>query len=446
MFYRKLFILGLPIILRNTLSSFNGFIDNIMVGGLGSSEISAASIINQILFIFCCTFVGTNAVIGLYSTQYFGIGDYLGIKKIFFIKIIISLFLLFLFSVLIYLFYDKLILLYMTRGDEITKNNMFKLCKEYFVFSYLSLLPFIITQIFSSTLNESGNTILPMFLCLLATLTNALLNYLFIYGNFGFPRLELTGAALATFLSRFIEAAVVIILRKKFIFFKNIFKNILIDINLLYLIVKKAVPIYINEFLFSFSFVVIAQIYSLQSIDNIVIMSVTGTLSIFFMNLIFAIGYSSEILIGHQLGQSNFDLAYLYSKKTLLFAFVIGLFFIPIIFMSSSYFPMLYDLNTEIIENISKCICSFALNFYLLSTGGVIFYILRSGGRILLLSIIDCGFFWLLVIPCQYLLVKYSTLKIFEIYFVTLFLNIIKCLVGIYFIKTKTWMRNLIIK
>ena len=80
-FYKKLFFVALPIIIRTTVSSFSGFIDNLMVGQLGVNSISAVSIINNILFVFICTITGTIAGASIFSTQYFGIKDYNGVKK-----------------------------------------------------------------------------------------------------------------------------------------------------------------------------------------------------------------------------------------------------------------------------------------------------------------------------------------------------------------------------
>lgn len=444
MFYKKLAVVGLPIVLRNTLSSFNGFIDNFMVGMLGSDAISSVSIINQILFIFVTTFSGTNAIAGLYTTQYFGVKNYSSVKNVLLIRIIISVSLLLLFSVLIYFTYDYLINLFMTKGDYDTKRNIFNACNEYFLLSFLSLIPFTFTQIFTSTINESGSTSWPMILCLIATLTNIIFNYLLIDGNLGFPKLGLLGASLATFISRFVELLFVIAIRNRFAFLRNILNGLKLDCQLLRSIIVKVIPIFFNEFLFSFSFLVIAQLYSFQSIDNIVIMSITNTVVVFFMNLLIAIGYSSEILIGHQLGQCNFTLAYSYAKKALLFGFFIGIILTPIIIIISYYFPNLYNINIELASNITKCIQAFALNFYLLSIAVIIFYILRSGGKILLLSILDSGYFWLLVIPCQFMLIKLSNLKIFEIYFIIHLLNLVKCVIGIYFIKKKSWINSLV--
>ena len=69
-FYKKFFFIALPIVIRTTISSFSGFIDNLMVGQLGTNSISAVSIINNILFVFICTITGTIAGASIFSTQY----------------------------------------------------------------------------------------------------------------------------------------------------------------------------------------------------------------------------------------------------------------------------------------------------------------------------------------------------------------------------------------
>ena len=82
-FYKKLLFIAFPIVVRTTVSSFSGFIDNLMVGQLGSNAISAVSIINNMLFVFLCTITGTIAGASIFSTQYFGAKDYKGVNNSF---------------------------------------------------------------------------------------------------------------------------------------------------------------------------------------------------------------------------------------------------------------------------------------------------------------------------------------------------------------------------
>ena len=69
------------------------------------------------------------------------------------------------------------------------------------------LPPFMMVQVYASTLRECGETVLPMKAGIVAVLINLIFNYLLIYGKFGFPEMGVRGAAVATVLSRYVEAA-----------------------------------------------------------------------------------------------------------------------------------------------------------------------------------------------------------------------------------------------
>lgn len=152
--------------------------------------------------------------------------------------------------------YDKLVSLFMTQGQQEIKDQIMRLCNEYLFYAFLSLIPFGINTVFANTISESGNTFKPMIICLSCTILNTFLNYCFINGNLGFNAMGLSGAALATFISRFIEMTCMIIISIRRDFFKSFFHKIEIDFSLLKNILKKAIPLLIDNFLFSFSFVV----------------------------------------------------------------------------------------------------------------------------------------------------------------------------------------------
>ncbi|MBQ2350163.1 MAG: hypothetical protein II393_02695 [Cytophagales bacterium] len=85
-FLRKLWLLWLPMMMQSVLSNLLNFIDNIMVGRLGSVAIEAVSIVNQIFFVYICVVCGAISGAGVLSTQFFGKRDYDGVRKIFQIK------------------------------------------------------------------------------------------------------------------------------------------------------------------------------------------------------------------------------------------------------------------------------------------------------------------------------------------------------------------------
>ena len=443
-FYKKLFFVALPIIIRTTVSSFSGFIDNLMVGQLGVNSISAVSIINNILFVFICTITGAIAGASIYSTQYFGTKDYNGVKKVFHIKFILSIMVFFLYFLFIYFLYEKLVSLFMTQGQQEIKDEIMGLCNEYLFYAFLSLIPFGINTVFSTTISESGNTLKPMIICLSCTILNTFLNYCFIDGNFGFYAMGVKGAALATFISRFIEMILMIIISLRTDFFKSFFNKIEIDFSLLKDIFKKAIPLSIDDFLFSFSFVVGIQIYSLQNINNITIISIAAIINAFFINIIASLGIATEIILGHELGQNNLEKANSYAYRVIKITILLSLVLSIFIYILSLYVPYFYNIENSLQYCASKCIQMYAFLFVINSLSCIIFYILRSGGNALLLSTIDSFFIWIIELPLCYLLVKFSSLDLPTIYLIVLLSLILKVFVGFIFIKRKIWLNKLI--
>lgn len=443
-FYKKLFFVAFPIIIRTTVSSFSGFIDNLMIGQLGSNAITAVSVVNQILFIFICTITGTIAGASIFSSQYFGIKDYNGVKKVFYIKFTLSIVVFLLYSLFVYTFYYKLISLFTISGDVNIKNEVTYSCNQYFLFSFLSLIPFWIANIFSTTISESGDTLKPMMICLLCVILNTFLNYCFINGNLGFPQMDIYGASLATFISRFIEMILVIILALKTNFFNGFFREIAIDMNLLKDVFKKSIPLFIDEFLFSFSLVVGIQIYSLRAVDNVTIMSIATIVNAFFINLMVSLGIASEIILGHELGQNKLEQANTYAHRIIKITILLSVILSFFIYLLSLHIPYFYNVKNILQLHTTKCIQVYAYSFVITSLSCVLFFIIRSGGNTLILSLIDGVFIWLVELPLEYLLINFTSLDLHTIYFIILLSAILKIFIGFMFIKNKMWLTNLI--
>ena len=80
--------------------------------------------------------------------------------------------------------------------------------EQYLGWILLGLLPFALSQVYSGTLRETGETIVPMIAGVAAVFVNLIFNYLLIYGSFGLPKLGVEGAAIATVLSRYVELGI----------------------------------------------------------------------------------------------------------------------------------------------------------------------------------------------------------------------------------------------
>jgi Na+-driven multidrug efflux pump len=86
-FYRYVLLLAVPMIIQNAITSFVSFLDNIMVGQIGTEQMSGVAIVNQLMFVFnICIFGGVSGA-GIFGTQFYGKGDYQGQKYTFRFKL-----------------------------------------------------------------------------------------------------------------------------------------------------------------------------------------------------------------------------------------------------------------------------------------------------------------------------------------------------------------------
>ena len=87
-FYKKVLFIAIPIILQNGITNFVGLLDNIMVGQVGTDQMSGVSIVNQLFFVFNLSIFGGISGAGIFSAQYYGKGSHEGVRQTFCFKII----------------------------------------------------------------------------------------------------------------------------------------------------------------------------------------------------------------------------------------------------------------------------------------------------------------------------------------------------------------------
>ena len=211
-FYLMVLGVAMPIMIQNGITNFVSLLDNIMVGQVGTEQMSGVAIVNQLLFIYnLCIFGGVSGA-GIFTAQYFGQGNDEGVRNTFRFKLWIGVILT---AAAITIFlgaHEPLIRLYLT-GDQGSQDMNATLAYgiSYMKVMLVGLPPFLFVQLYASTLRECGETMLPMKAGITAVFVNLVFNYILIYGKFGAPQLGVVGAAVATVLSRYVEMAIVLI-------------------------------------------------------------------------------------------------------------------------------------------------------------------------------------------------------------------------------------------
>ncbi|MBR5903397.1 MAG: polysaccharide biosynthesis C-terminal domain-containing protein, partial [Clostridia bacterium] len=209
-FYRRMLAVALPIMIQSGITNFVSLLDNVMVGQVGTVQMNGVAISNQLLFVFNLCLFGAVAGAGIFTAQYFGSGDKDGVRSTMRYKLIIGVLLCAVAAAVFALFGRELIGLFLHgEGSAEDAAQSLHYGYKYLLIMLAGILPFALSNAYSSTLRETGQTIVPMLGGIAAIFVNLILNYVLIFGHFGAPKMGVAGAALATVISRYVELAVV---------------------------------------------------------------------------------------------------------------------------------------------------------------------------------------------------------------------------------------------
>ena len=200
-FYMMILAIAIPIMIQNGITNFVSLLDNIMVGRIGTEQMTGVAIVNQLIFVYNLCIFGSVSGAGVFTAQYFGNKDNKGVANTMRYKLILSLVLTVLAIFILLTFGQPLIQMYLN-GNQDGGDAAAALIYgwKYLLIMLIGLPAFMMVQVYASTLRECGQTLLPMKAGIAAVLINLVFNYLLIYGNFGFPKLGVMGAAAATVL------------------------------------------------------------------------------------------------------------------------------------------------------------------------------------------------------------------------------------------------------
>ena len=448
-FYKVAFTIMLPILLQSAITNFVNMLDNIMIGQVGTLEMSAVSIVNQLTFIFNLVIFGSLSGASIFGAQYYGQGNYDGMKQSFQFKLITAFIVSIIGIFILYIFAVPLTSLYMNKDTNTISdiNTTLTHATSYIKYIVIGLLPFAISQCISSTIRESGETFVPMISAFIAITVNLIFNYLLIFGQFGFPKLGTDGAAIATTLSRFVELIFLIFaakkINKKLPIFTKLFP-LKVEASLAKKIISKGAPLAANEFFWSFGVAAINQSYSTRGLNVVAANNISSTIFGLFFIVCMSLGQTIAILVGQKLGADEFEEAVDTNRKLTFLAFALCIFLGIIMIIISPYFPKLYNVNDEV-KAIATAII--AIDGILLPIGSLYnssYYTLRSGGKALLTSLFDSGLTCLLALPIAFILSRYTTIPLIPLYAIVRSLDIVKGLIGLLLVKKRVWINRLV--
>ena len=450
-FYAMVLAVAVPIMVQNGITSFVNLLDNIMVGRVGTEQMSGVAIANQLIMIFDLGIFGGLSGAGIFAAQYFGSGNLEGVRNTFRIKLYIGLAVV-LVAVAVFLFFGRDLVMLFLQGDadvgdpEATAGHAL----GYMRIMLLGFLPFMVTQVYASTLKECSETMLPMKAAVAAVLTNLVLNYLLIFGKLGLPALGGLGAAAATVISRFVELIIVLLGTHRhparYAFVRDLYRTLLVPAPLLRSILAKGIPLLANELLWAGSMAVLSQCYSLRGLSVVAAMNITTTVTNLFSVVLMAMGNAVAIIVGQQLGSGDLERAKDTDRKLIAFAVALSVLVGGILALVSPYIPMIYRTEQMVRSLASTLLLIGALEMPIDALAVTGYFTIRSGGKTFLTFLFDSAYSWVFTIPLAYCLVHFTALTIVPLFFIVRFSNIVKGVIGLILVRSGFWCQNIVLE
>lgn len=448
-FYKMVFLVAVPIIIQNGITNFVGLLDNIMVGRVGTEQMSGVAIVNQLLMIYNLAIFGAISGAGIFGAQFFGCSDHKGVRHIFRFKMYACLLLTVLGIGILYFQGENLIMLYLhDEGGAQSLEAALAYGKEYLWVMLFGLLPFGIEQVYTSTLRECGETVVPMKAGIVAVLVNCMLNYVLIFGQFGFPKLGVAGAAVATCIARYVQAAVVVVWThkhaEKLPFVEGLYASPKIPMDLTGKVVFRGFPLMLNEIMWSAGMATLMQCYSVRGLDAVAALNISNTITNLFNIVFMAMGSAISIIVGQLLGAGKMEEAKDSDTKLIALSIASCVVMGALLIVCSPLFPKLYNTSEEVKTLAASFMVVSAIMMPMNGFTHASYFTIRSGGKTFITFLFDSVYMWCVNIPVAYVLSRFTGLEIVSLYFMCQLADIIKCVIGFILIKKGIWLNNLV--
>lgn len=395
-FYKSFFAMYIVLVLQNVITLSVNLADNIMLGAYSETALSGVAAVNQIQFIFQQLMHAVGDGMVIICSQYWGKKQTEPMKKLASGAMRLALSFAAILFVLVSLFPYEAVGLFTTDAGIIEQGA------EYLKTIRFTYFFFAVTMILLATMRSVEVVNIAFYLSISTLIINCGINYVLIYGNFGFPRLGVTGAAIGTLTARIVEFVVVLV----YVFVKDQRLKLKVkdylcwDKLLMKDYFKVTTPILFIQGLWGANTAMQTVILGHMTAAAIAANSAASTLFLVVKSAAVGAASTTSVIIGKAIGMGDMNIVKKYSKRLQKMFVVIGIISGIILFFARIPILSLYELSPETREmaNTFLMILSIVIMFmsYQMPTNNGI---IRGGGSASFVMKMDLISIWGIVIP-----------------------------------------------
>lgn len=438
--YKTVVKIAIPITLQALLQSSFSVVDEIMIGQMGSNEITGIGLAGKFASIFSVLIAAVAAVAGIMISQYIGQKEDREVGRSFYLNLSLGLGLAVIFTLLSSVFANGIMGIY--TKDAIPK----KIAVTYLRIISVTFIPIALNTMFSTFLRCKEAAALPLVTTIVAALINTGLNYMLIGGHFGAPALGVEGAAIATVASQVISTVILFIL---FLWYK---KRKAVRLDFLIRLegdgrkqyLAMLLPILLNELLWSIGENIYAVIYGRIGTLDCAAMTLTIPIQTLMIGAMSGLAQATGIVVGRTLGEDDEEGAYRQSKKLMFYAFIgAAVLSVLLIFLRGVYVNI-YNVEPSTKEIAGQILIAFAIispvKVMNMTLGGGI---LRSGGKTKYILAIDLIGTWIFGVPLGFMAAFWWKLSIPYVYFILSLEECVRLAISLVAFKRRVWVNRL---
>ncbi len=440
-FLGLLLTIALPISLQNLLTCSMTVIDILMVGQLHETAIAAVGIANQFVFMFIVIQFGIHSGVSIFTAQYWGKKNMSRIKHLSGIGILVGLSVAAFFSFISLIFPENLMSLFSKDAEVVQLGASYlKIVGIAFAFSAVILS-------FMSNLRAMGFVKVPMVCSIVAVTLNIFLNYILIFGKLGFPALGVTGAAIATTVSKVVEGLIMvgIIYGKRYPLAAGIKEMLSFDSYFFKRVFATCWPVFLNELFWVTGISLYKVVYARIGTEAIAAVNIVATIEEFMFIPFFGIFHGGAIMIGNSIGRGREKIAYAYGQFLLIAQLIIAIVSGAVMILSRDFVLSFYNISPATYENA----------YYLMLVTGLVLWgkttnftnivsVLRGGGDTRFGLFLDLAGVWCIGLPMAFFAAFYLELPVYWVMALIAVEELFKLGIGIPRFLSKKWIRNLV--
>lgn len=399
-FWKVTIRLALPIAIQNMLTSSFALIDTLMVSNLGDLTLSSVGMAGQWSWFMSLIIFGICSGMSVFAAQFWGIDDYKSMRRVFGLSNCLAVAVSSIF--LVAAFFSPTAIISLFNKDE----AVIQCASSYMRIACFSYPAVALTVIMSGFLRNIEKVKIPMYVSLVTTVLNAFLNYVLIFGKFGFPEMGVKGAATATCVSSWTGPVLLLAIS---IFQKNHMvqhPKDMISFNRHHVVtfIKRAFPVVANEAVWSLGILILQTIYSNMGYEYYAAVTILKTFSDLSFAFFVGLGNACVIMVGKSVGSGKIEECINDARRFSILVPLTACFIGALLIIFRAPLVSFFNLG----NNISEVTLSTAL--FITMFCGIelpirnipyiqVVGIFRSGGDTVSGMVCDVGSLWVLAIP-----------------------------------------------